>query len=158
MSIRRATPLDVDDIHALVCELAEFEKLRDTVVSTPTDFTTALFGERPLMEAIVSDAPANSEDRLAGMALFYSTFSSFTGKVGLWLEDIYVRPAYRNQGLGTAFIEQFLALARKRDCARAEWSVLDWNKNAIQLYEKLGATILPEWRIARLELGQRLGS
>lgn len=155
MSIRHATPLDVDDIHALVCELAEFEKLRDTVVSTPTDFTTALFGERPLMEAIVSDAPTDSEDRLSGMALFYSTFSSFTGKGGLWLEDLYIRPAYRKQGLGTAFIQQFLTLARERNCARAEWSVLDWNENAIKLYVKLGATILPDWRIARLELGTK---
>lgn len=152
-SIRRATPVDVDDIHALALELAEFEKLSHTVVSTPADFTTALFGERPLLEAFVADAPPDSAFRLAGSALFYSTFSTFTGKAGLWLEDVYVRPAFRGQGLGTAFIKRFLDLAQERDCARAEWTVLDWNENAIRLYEKLGASLLPDWRIARVDLG-----
>lgn len=152
--IRPATPADVPEIHALVCELAEFEKLRHAVVSTPDDFHTALFGSRPMVEAVVADRPV-ATDQPAGLsatALFYPTFSTFTGKPGLWLEDVYVRPAFRGQGIGRAILDHLLALARSRGCARAEWSVLDWNENAIRFYQGLGATVMPDWRIARVML------
>ena len=83
---------------------------------------------------------------------FFQTFSTFTGRQGLWLEDLYVRPEYRNQGIGKALLTHFLSVAQSRGCARAEWSVLDWNTSAIDFYEHLGAEIMPEWRIARLDL------
>lgn len=150
--IRPARPEDVDEIHLLVCELAEFEKLRHAVVSTPADFHEALFGDHPRLEALVAEAPEGESGGLAGTALFYPTFSTFTGKPGLWLEDVYVRPAFRGQGLGRAFLDRFLALARRRGCARAEWSVLDWNEHAIRFYETLGAEVMPDWRIARVSL------
>jgi ribosomal protein S18 acetylase RimI-like enzyme len=150
--IRPATPHDVPEIHALVCELAEFEKLRHTVVSTPADFRNALFGARPAMEALVADPPTPGPVRLAGAALFYPTFSTFTGRPGLWLEDVYVRPEFRSQGIGNALLDHFLSLARSRGCARAEWSVLDWNTAAIRFYERLGADVMPDWRIARVSL------
>ncbi|MDE0596557.1 MAG: GNAT family N-acetyltransferase [Roseibacillus sp.] len=154
--IRPATPADVGEIHALVCELAEFENLRPSVVSTPSDFLRALFTNPPRMEALVADlpeaSPSDAPDRLAGVALFYPTFSTFTGKPGLWLEDLYVRPNFRAQGIGTAFLMRILELARERNCARAEWSVLDWNKSAIEFYRDIGADVMPNWRIARVEL------
>ena len=154
--IRPATPADVGEIHALVCELAEFENLRSSVVSLPADFHRALFTNPPRMEALVADlpeaSPSDSPLRLAGMALFYSTFSTFTGKPGLWLEDLYVRPNSRAQGIGKAFLMRILELARERNCARAEWSVLDWNESAIAFYQNLGAEVMPDWRIARVEL------
>lgn len=152
--IRSATPSDVPEIHQLICDLAEFEKLRHTVVSTPDDFLSALFGARPLMEAIVVEQTVNSDapGKLSATALFHPTFSSFTGKSGLWLEDVYVRPEFRDQGIGRAILDHFLALAKSRGCARAEWSVLDWNQNAIRFYEGLGATVMPDWRIARISI------
>jgi GNAT superfamily N-acetyltransferase len=154
--IRPATPADVGEIHDLVCVLAEFENLRPNVVSTPADFHRALFTSPPRMEALVADlpgaSPSDSPDRLAGMALFYPTFSTFTGKPGLWLEDLYVRPNFRAQGIGKAFLIRFLELARERNFARAEWSVLDWNESAIAFYRNLGADVMPDWRIARVEL------
>ncbi len=152
--IRPATPADVDEIHTLVCELAEFENLRHTVAATPADIHAALFGQRPVLEALVAPAPApaSSPDTLSGVALFYPTFSTFTGKPGLWLEDLYVRPEFRGQGLGTAFLQRFLDLARHRGCARAEWAVLAWNQPALRRYESLGADVMPDWRIARLNL------
>ena len=148
--IRAAAPDDVEELHALVCELAEYEKLRHTVVSTPEDMHSALFGKRPLLEALVADS--QSANQLAGMALFFPTFSSFAGRPGLWLEDVYVRPDYRGRGLGKALLERFLMLARERGCARAEWSVLHWNEPAIRFYQNLGAELLSDWRIARVDL------
>lgn len=154
--IRAATPADVDQIHALVCELAEYEKLRPAVLSSPSDFQSALFGESPLAEALVADHPesdpSDSSTKLAGIAIFHPTFSTFAGRPGLWLEDLYVRPECRGAGLGRAFLAHFLSIARERNCARVEWSVLDGNTPAIEFYEHLGATVLPDWRIARVEL------
>lgn len=152
--IRPATPADVAEIHALIRDLAEFEQLRDSVVSTPEDFQGALFGTRPVMEALVVDQSADdaAPGHLSATALFHPTFSTFTGKPGLWLEDVYVRPEFRSQGIGRALLDHFLALAKSRGCARAEWSVLDWNASAIRFYENLGATVMPDWRIARISI------
>ena len=154
--IRGATPGDIDELHSLVCHLADYENLGHTVISTPTDLQEALFGETPRAEALVAGTPASSgpesPSRLAGIAIFFPTFSTFTGRPGLWLEDVYVRPEYRGEGIGKAFLERFLTIARERGCARAEWSVLDWNTPAIKFYERLGATVMPDWRIARMDL------
>lgn len=149
--IRPATRADVDAIHGMVRELAEFEKLLHEVRSTPEHLGEALFGEKPALEALVAEGPEPGEpSSLVGFALYYPTFSSFTGRAGLWLEDLYVRPAHRGKGAGKALLDRFLQIARERGCGRAEWSVLDWNEGAIAFYEREGARILPDWRIARI--------
>ena len=154
--IRGAVPGDIHELHSLVCELADYENLGHTVISTPADLEEALFGETPRAEALVAETPGATGPeyslQLAGIAIFHPTFSTFTGRPGLWLEDIYVRPECRGEGIGKAFLERFLATARERDCARAEWAVLDWNSPAIRFYERLGATVMPDWRIARMDL------
>jgi len=147
-AIRPARPDDESAIHSLVCELAEFEKLLDSVISTPADLAAALFADPPLLHALVAEVG----DQAVGMALFFPTFSSFAGKPGLWLEDVYVRPDHRGSGIGRGLLDAFLAQARSLGCARAEWSVLDWNEDAIRFYESLGAKVLPDWRIARIGL------
>ncbi len=154
--IRPATLADADEIHALVCELADYEKLRLSVRSSPADFRSALFGDSPLAEALVVEVPepesCDAPYRLAGMAIYFPSFSTFAGRRGLWLEDLYVRPEFRGQGFGKALLERFLSIAQEQNCARAEWSVLDWNTPAIEFYQHLGATVMPDWRIARVEL------
>ena len=154
VEIRPAVPHDVTEIHALTCELAAYEKLRHTVVSTPSDFHSALFGDPPLIESLVAEIPAaansNSPNRLAGSALFYSTFSSFTGKPGLWLEDLYVTPEQRGHGLGKALLLALAQLAVERDCGRLEWNVLDWNESAQKLYASVGAELKREWLLNRV--------
>ncbi len=154
--LRKATPEDVGEIHSLVCDLAAYEKLRHAVTSTPADLHHAFFGHSPRAEAFVSEAPRTNtppiSGSLAGFSIILPTFSTFTGQAGLWLEDVYVRPELRGRGLGRAFLEHFLTLAKERGCARAEWSVLDWNTPAIEFYQHLGAHVMPDWRIARMEL------
>ncbi|HEX8739815.1 MAG TPA: GNAT family N-acetyltransferase [Casimicrobiaceae bacterium] len=133
----------------MVRELAEFERLGDLCVSTPGDLERALFGPRPVAEALIARPNANSED-IAGFALFFHTYSTFLGRPSLWLEDVFVRAPYRGQGLGRRFLSELAAIARNRGCGRFEWAVLDWNRRAIGFYESLGATVLPDWRIARV--------
>jgi GNAT superfamily N-acetyltransferase len=137
------------DLHRMVRELAEFERLADLCVSSPGDLERALFGERPVAEALIARAEGKSED-VAGFALFFHTYSTFIGQPSLWLEDVFVRPPYRGQGLGRRFLTELAALARERGCGRFEWAVLDWNRPAIGFYESLGAKVLPDWRIARV--------
>jgi GNAT superfamily N-acetyltransferase len=145
-NIRSATPADVAAIFALMYELAEFEKLTHLFIATEEGVHDALFGTRPSAEALV----AEQEGEVVGYALFFHNFSTFLGKRGLYLEDIYVRPTLRGSGLGTLMLKKLAALAVERQCGRFEWSVLDWNQNAIDFYEKMGATVLPDWRIVRV--------
>lgn len=144
--LRGAQPGDVPAIIGLVRELAEFEKLTHLVEVTPQRLHTHLFGDRPVAEAVVAQVDA----RVVGFALFFTNFSTFLGKPGLYLEDLYVQPAHRSAGIGQALLAHLAALARQRDCGRFEWSVLDWNVDAIRFYERMGATLLPEWRICRV--------
>ncbi|MFM0296089.1 MULTISPECIES: GNAT family N-acetyltransferase [Paraburkholderia] len=144
--IRAATPADTSAIFALTYELAEFESLTHVFVATEEGLRDALFGARPSIEALV----AESEGRIVGYALFFHNYSSFVGKRGLYLEDVYVQPSQRGSGLGTALIQRLAALAVERQCARFEWTVLDWNRQAINFYEKMGATVMPDWRVVRL--------
>jgi len=144
--LRGAQPGDVPAIIGLVRELAEFEKLTHLVEVTPQRLHTHLFGDRPVAEAVVAQVDA----RVVGFALFFTNFSTFLGKPGLYLEDLYVQPVHRNAGIGQALLAHLAALARQRDCGRFEWSVLDWNVDAIRFYERMGATLLPEWRICRV--------
>lgn len=144
--IRDATPLDVDAMMGLMRELAEYEKLTHLFVATDASLHEALFGKRPAAEALV----AERDGKVVGYALFFHNFSTFLSRRGLYLEDIYVQPALRGSGLGTALLRRVAAIAVERQCGRFEWSVLDWNQTAIDFYTKMGATVLPDWRIVRI--------
>jgi GNAT superfamily N-acetyltransferase len=145
-TLRAAEPSDVPAIVGLIRELAEFEKLTHLVEVTPQRLQPQLFGERPAAEAVV----AEHEGRVIGFALFFTNFSTFLGKPGLYLEDLYVQPAHRGSGVGRSLLTHLAALANARGYGRFEWSVLDWNVDAIRFYEKMGATLMPEWRICRV--------
>jgi len=153
LEIRAAERGDVGAIYNMIRELAEYEKLAHLCVATEDDLDRALFGARPSAEVLV----ARSRGEAIGFALFFHNFSTFLGKPGLWLEDLFVKPAHRRNGCGQALLRALAALARERGCGRFEWAVLDWNASAIAFYESLGAKILPDWRIARV-VGQPLDS
>jgi GNAT superfamily N-acetyltransferase len=150
-SLRAARPDDLPSIVGLIRELAEFERLTHLVEVTPEKLAPHLFGERPVAECVVGEVG----DEVVAFALFFTNFSTFLARPGLYLEDLYVRPAHRGSGLGKALLEHLGRLAAERGCGRFEWSVLDWNSNAIAFYEKLGATVMPDWRICRIS-GERL--
>ncbi|MBP5991660.1 MAG: GNAT family N-acetyltransferase [Piscinibacter sp.] len=154
--LRAAEPRDVNAIVGLIRELAEFEKLSHLLQVTPETLHPHLFGERPVVEAQV----AQLDGEVVGFALFFTNFSTFLSKPGLYLEDIYVRPALRGRGIGEALLSRLAAIAVERGYGRFEWSVLDWNSNAIRFYEKMGATVLPDWRICRItgDALQRFGA
>jgi GNAT superfamily N-acetyltransferase len=145
-AIRAATPGDVGALLALMRELAEFEHLTHVFVATEADLADALFGAHPAAEALV----AVRGGALVGYALFFHNYSTFVGRRGLYLEDLYVQPAERGSGLGTRFLRHLAALALERRCGRFEWTVLNWNQPAIDFYEKLGATVMPDWQIVRV--------
>jgi len=153
LSVRAAQPSDVALIHVLICELADYEKLRHTVAATEDDLRAALFGERPFCEALVGAV----DDTDLGFALYFQNYSTFVGRPGLYLEDLYVRPAARGVGLGKALLQRIAALAVERRCGRVEWTALDWNEPAIKFYEGLGARQMSEWRLFRLS-GEELKS
>ena len=145
-SIRPAAPADCEPIVTLIRELADFERLSHLVVVTPASLRTHLFGPRPAAEAVV----AERDGAVVAFALYFTNFSTFLGRPGLYLEDLYVQPAHRGQGLGRALLQHLARLAVQRECGRFEWSVLDWNARAIGFYEKMGATVMPDWRICRV--------
>jgi GNAT superfamily N-acetyltransferase len=145
-TIRAAEAADVGVMLALMRELAEFEKLTHLFEANEESLHEALFGARPAAEALV----AERDGRIVGYALFFHNFSTFLSRRGLYLEDLYVQPALRGSGLGTALLRRVAAIAVERRCGRFEWSVLDWNQPAIDFYTKLGATVLPDWRIVRV--------
>jgi GNAT superfamily N-acetyltransferase len=144
--LRAAEPPDVPAIIDLIRELAEFERLTHLLQITPESLQVHLFGPRPVVESIVGEVGG----RVVAYSLFFTNFSTFLGKPGLYLEDLYVQPAQRGTGLGQALLQRLAALAHERDCGRFEWSVLDWNEHAIRFYEKMGASVLPDWRICRV--------
>jgi len=148
-TINVAAPTDLPDVHALIAGLADYEGLTGICVATQEDLAHALFGERRCAEALIARVDGNSP-MAAGFALFFHTYSTFLGRRTLWLEDLFVRPEYRRNGLGRQLLKALAALAVERDCGRFEWAVLDWNVAAIDFYESLGASVLPDWRIARV--------
>ncbi len=151
--LRAAAPADLDAVVALIAELAAYERLEHLVQVTPASLHPHLFGERPVAECLVAEvdgAAGAAGTPIVGFALFFTSFSTFLGKPGLYLEDLYVQPAHRGRGLGRALLERLGALAVERGCGRFEWSVLDWNASAIGFYESMGATVLPDWRICRV--------
>ncbi len=145
--LRPAEPADVPHLIELIRGLADYERLSHVVQCTQADLDEALFGERPAAEALLAWADAGV---CAGFALYFHNYSTFLGRRGLYLEDIYVRPQFRGQGCGKALLIALARLACERGCGRFEWSVLDWNHDAQRFYESLGASVLPDWRIVRV--------
>ena len=146
LRIAPATVADVPLILALIRDLAEYERMADQVEATEADIGRALFGERPCAEAVI----ARAGDEAVGFALFFHTFSTFVGRRGLYLEDLYVRPAFRGRGIGRRLLAHLAALAVERGCGRFEWSVLDWNAPAIAAYQRVGAVPMDDWTVYRL--------
>lgn len=145
-SIRPARPSDVAHIHAMIVELAVFEKLEHQVVATEALLHEGLFGGKPSCEAIIGEE--NGE--VVTFALFFHNFSTFLTRKGLYLEDLYVRQAHRGKGFGSRMLKKLAQIAVERQCGRFEWSVLDWNEPAIRFYQSMGADIMPDWRICRV--------
>ena len=144
--IRPAILADVPAILGFVRELAAFEREPDGVEATEPMLAAALFGERPAAEAVIAEADGVA----AGFALFFHNFSTWTGRRGLYLEDLYVTPAARGRGVGKALLRHLAQVATTRGCARFEWSVLDWNADAIAFYRSVGAVGMEDWTVQRL--------
>ena len=147
ISIRSATRADLRLIGQLIRDLAEYEKLAHEVRFDEAVLGEKLFGARPYAEVVIGELDGAAQ----GFALFFHNFSTFEGKPGIYLEDLYVREAARGSGLGKTLLAHLAALAVARDCARLEWSVLDWNEPAIGFYRLLGARAMDEWTGMRLD-------
>lgn len=146
IEIREATADDAPLILQFIRGLAEYEKLAHEAVATEAGLRATLFGERPQAEVIL----AFDGGEPAGFALFFHNYSTFLGKRGLYLEDLFVNPDARGKGVGRALLVELARIAKARDCGRFEWSVLDWNEPAIKFYKSLGARPLDEWTIFRV--------
>ena len=152
--IRRAVPGDVSEVLAMVRELAEYERLADHAVATPEQFNAALFGPAPAVYAlVVDDDPATGS--LAGFAIYFLNFSTWLGVHGLYLEDLFVRPAFRGRGFGKALLATMAKVCVDEGYGRFEWSVLDWNDDALKVYASIGAAPMDEWTVQRVS-GQAL--
>ncbi len=146
MRIRPATEADLGVIEALIRALAEYERMRDEVVMDAALLRRNLFGERRFAEVLIAEE--NSE--AAGFALFFHNFSTFVGRPGIYLEDLFVQPEHRGKGYGRALLRRLAEIAVERECGRLEWAVLDWNEPAIGFYQSLGARPNTEWTVYRL--------
>ena len=147
LSIREAIRADLPLIAQFIRDLADYEKLAHEVRFDEAVLGDRLFGPRPYAEVLIGEIDGVAQ----GFALFFHNFSTFEGKPGVYLEDLFVRPEARGSGLGKALLKQLAALAVERDCARLEWWVLDWNEPAIQFYKKLGAKPMEEWTTFRVD-------
>ena len=145
-TIRAARREDAGEVLRLIGELARYEKLEHMAVGTEDGLAAALFGPRPSCEALVAERGG----RAVGFALFFTTFSTFLCKPGLYLEDVFVEPEHRGAGIGKALLRRLAALCAERGCGRFEWRVLDWNTPSIRFYQSLGATVMPEWHLVRM--------
>jgi len=144
--IRTATENDVNSIFALIKELAEYEKLSNQISTSAKQLKETLFGEERFVEVLV----AVFDKEIVGYALFFKNFSTFLGKPGIYLEDLYVKLEMRSKGIGKALLDKIISIAKERNYGRVEWSVLDWNESAIEFYKKIGAKSLDDWMIFRL--------
>jgi GNAT superfamily N-acetyltransferase len=147
IQIRAATPADVDLIHSLIVELAEYERAPESVTGTPELLAKGLFGEHPAAEALIAERGGIA----IGFALFHGTFSTWECRPGIWLEDLYVSPQHRRGGVGGILLSHIAQLAVQRGCARLEWNALDWNEPALDFYQRVGATRLSSWELHRLD-------
>lgn len=147
IKIRFASRADSKLILSFIRELAEYERLADSVTADEYKIKKFLFSDKSFAECLIADY----NDKPVGFALFFHNFSTFVGKPGIYLEDLYVQPEYRGKGIGKALLLEIIRTARKRDCGRVEWAVLDWNKPAISFYESLGAKPMNEWTVFRLD-------
>jgi len=144
--IEPAQPRDTADILSLIRALAQYERLTHLVVGTEAQLRDELFGARPVIEAVLG----REDGRAVGFALYFHNFSTFLARRGLYLEDLFVIPEARGRGYGKALMRHVARVAVSRECGRFEWSVLDWNRPAIDFYRALGAEVLPDWRICRM--------
>ena len=151
VDIRMATAEDVALILSFIKALADYEKRGHQVTADEARLRETLFGKYAYAETLIAEL--NGEP--AGFALFFHTFSTFLGQRGLWLEDLFVYPRFRGNGLGRRLLAELAEVARRRGCGRFEWAVLDWNAPAIGFYERMGATLLPDWRIVRVPCRNR---
>ncbi|MCW6037910.1 GNAT family N-acetyltransferase [Spirulina subsalsa FACHB-351] len=146
LNIRPGTSADVPVIFSLIRALAEYEQLSHEVVGSEEALGEHLFGDRPYGETLL----AEWEGKVVGFALFFPNYSTFLTQPGIYLEDLFILPDYRRQGIGTALLRAVAQLAAQRGAGRLEWSVLNWNESAIAFYRKMGAQVLPDWRICRV--------
>ncbi len=146
LTLRPATPVDVPVLFSLIQALAEYEKLSHAVKGNAEALKEHLFGSHRYVEAIMAEYAGQS----VGFALFFNNYSTFLTQPGIYLEDLFVIPEYRRQGIGKAMLTYLANLAVERGCGRLEWSVLDWNEEAIAFYRRMGASILEDWRICRV--------
>jgi diamine N-acetyltransferase len=146
LTIRAASPADRDLVFAFVRDLAAYEKLADEVLATPEDVTQALFAPHPRVFCDIAEWAGEP----AGFALWFYNFSTFRGRHGIYLEDLFVKPAFRGRGIGKALLSHLAKRAVAEGCARVEWWVLDWNEPAIEFYESIGAIAMKEWTVFRL--------
>jgi GNAT superfamily N-acetyltransferase len=151
MTIRPAVREDAETLFGLIRELAGYEQLKDAVKGDAELLARTLF-DREGGEALIAELDGEA----VGYAIFFTTYSTFECRSGLWVEDLFVQPAHRRRGIGRALLARIAALALERDCARLEWSALDWNQPALRFYDELGAIRLSQWQILRLE-GEELG-
>jgi GNAT superfamily N-acetyltransferase len=147
LALADATPQDVPALLAMITELADFERLAHEVVATEASLADGLFGPRAVAGTVI----ARVDGEVAGFALYYSSFSTFLGRSGVYLEDLFVRPAFRGRGVGKALLGHLARLAVARGCGRMEWAVLNWNRRAIRFYEALGARPVDGWTVYRLD-------
>lgn len=144
--IRFAQSSDVKTILELIKELAEYEKLSDRVIATEEKLERSIFGNEKFVEILLAEV----NNKSVGYALFFKNYSTFLGKPGIYLEDLFVKPSYRGKGIGKALLRKIISIAKERNYGRVEWSVLDWNLSAIDFYKKMGAEPLEEWKVFRL--------
>jgi GNAT superfamily N-acetyltransferase len=155
-AVRPAQPEDAEALFGLICALADYEKLSHQVSGSAAALKQHLFGERPYAGAIVAEVPTpEAGPKVVGLALFFYNYSTFLTQPGLYLEDLFVLPDYRQLGIGKALLLHLAQKAVTEGCGRFEWSVLDWNEPAIAFYQRMGATVLPDWRICRV-MGEAL--
>ena len=146
IKIRSAEIKDSEIILKLIKELSVYEKLSHTVINNEVLLKENLFGKRKFAEVLIADF----ENQSVGFALFFHNYSTFVGKPGIYLEDLYVKPEMRGKGIGKALFLELIKIAKERNCGRVEWSVLNWNKSAIDFYKSMGAIPMDEWTVYRL--------
>jgi GNAT superfamily N-acetyltransferase len=148
--IRPAQPEDTTAIFQLIQALAEYEKLAHLVTGSASQLMSDLFGANPGIGAVVAEVQDDSGQQVVGFALYFYNYSTFLTQRGMYLEDLFVLPEFRGAGTGKALLTEVARIAVKAGCGRFEWSVLDWNAPSIAFYQRMGADVLPDWRICRV--------